>query len=140
MSTSHLPTPGPWMWHGIAEKCIDLPPRTRYEVFSTGKTIARLCYSSMSGGEPTNAEADARLIAESPTLFGAVERAYEMFGATGNDWPGRHTIEGQRLLSAFRDVIAAVTGREPMDVQDDYCARAALSKAVPQGAAQGDAS
>lgn len=56
-------------------------------------------------------------------LFIIIEDAYAVLGAPTNQWRGRHTVEGQRLLSNMRDAIADITGRDPQDVQDDYCNR-----------------
>jgi hypothetical protein len=55
------PTPGPWHWE--ADKVKNDPTgRVRYQVTTLGKTVTRVYYSSFEGG-PTNAEADAALIA-----------------------------------------------------------------------------
>jgi hypothetical protein len=45
--------------------------RIRYEVLAIGETICRIYYSSYEGG-PTNAEANARLIAAAPDLLEAL--------------------------------------------------------------------
>ena len=63
-------TPGPWHWESDAVKN-DPTGRVRYQVTATGKTITRVYYSSFEGG-PTNAEADARLIAAAPELLAAL--------------------------------------------------------------------
>lgn len=63
-------TPGPWHWESDPVKG-DPTGRVRYQVTTIGKTIAQLYYSSYSGG-PTNAEADARLIAAAPDLLAAL--------------------------------------------------------------------
>jgi len=56
-------------------------------------------------------------------MLRVIEDAYEIFGANNNQWQGRHTGAGQRLLANMRDTIAEATGRESIDVQDDYCNR-----------------
>ena len=56
-------------------------------------------------------------------LLGIIENAYAVLGAHSNQWRGRHTEEGQHLLSSMRDAIADITGRDAQDVQDDYCNR-----------------
>lgn len=55
------PTPGPWHWEADEVKN-DPTGRVRYQVTTLGKTVTRVYYSSFEGG-PTNAEADAALIA-----------------------------------------------------------------------------
>ena len=59
------------------------------------------------------------------TPLEALEAAYIKFADFRFDWPGRHTIPSQQLLSSMRDAIAAATGRSPLEVQDDYGTRAA---------------
>ena len=44
--------------------------------------------------------------------------AYAKFADIHCDWPGRHTLDGQRLLSTMRDAIAHDLKVEPQDVQD----------------------
>ncbi|HET6890517.1 MAG TPA: hypothetical protein VFH31_05395 [Pyrinomonadaceae bacterium] len=63
-------TPGPWHWEADAVKG-DPYDRVRYQVTALGKTVTRVYYSSYEGG-PTNAEADARLIAAAPELLAAL--------------------------------------------------------------------
>jgi hypothetical protein len=67
------PTPGPWYWEADPVKG-DPTGRVRYQVVATGKTVTRVYYSSFEGG-PTNAEADARLIAAAPDLLSACAAA-----------------------------------------------------------------
>lgn len=55
------PMPGPWHWEADEVKN-DPTGRVRYQVTTLGKTVTRVYYSSFEGG-PTNAEADAALIA-----------------------------------------------------------------------------
>ncbi len=69
-------------------------------------------------------EANARLIAAAPALIAEIEREYEELADIRNEWPGRCTWEGQAKLCRLRDLIAAATGREPKDVQDDFSMRA----------------
>jgi hypothetical protein len=64
-------TPGPWHWEADAVKG-DPTGRVRYQVTALGKTVTRVYYSSYEGG-PTNAEADAKLIAAAPELMAALE-------------------------------------------------------------------
>ncbi len=47
-------------------------------------------------------------------------RAYAVLGDIRNQWVGRHTSEGQKLLCDLVDMIAAETGRDPEEVQNDY--------------------
>lgn len=65
-------TPGPWHWESDVIKG-DPTGRVRYQVTAMGKTVTRVYYSSYEGG-PTNAEADARLIAEAPALLAMLRR------------------------------------------------------------------
>jgi len=60
-SLASAATPGVWHWEGDVVKN-DPYGRTRYQVTTLGKTIAKIYYSSFEGG-PTNAEMDARYIA-----------------------------------------------------------------------------
>ena len=67
-------TPGPWHWEADEVKN-DQFGRVRYQVTALGKTVTRVYYSSYEGG-PTNAIADARLIAAAPDLLMALEMLY----------------------------------------------------------------
>ena len=69
--TAH--TPGPWHWEADQVKNDPLG-RIRYQVTTIGKTITRVYYSSFEGG-PTNAEANARLIAAAPELLRSLKWA-----------------------------------------------------------------
>jgi hypothetical protein len=68
-------TPGPWHWDSDPVKN-DPTGRIRYRVCAVGKTITQVYYSSFEGG-PTNAEADARLIAAAPELLEALKAMLE---------------------------------------------------------------
>jgi hypothetical protein len=83
-------TPGPWHWDSDPVKGDQLG-RVRYRVAALGKTITQLYYSSYEGG-PTNAEADARLIAAAPDLYEALKYA------VGN--PEFNSFEFDRLARA----------------------------------------
>ena len=62
-------------------------------------------------------EANARLIAVAPELLEALRAAYACLAQFNNRWPGRDTMEGQRLLCNLRDTICAATGRDGESVQ-----------------------
>jgi hypothetical protein len=68
-------TPGKWHWEADAVKS-DPIGRVRYQVTTLGKTITKVYYSSFEGG-PTNAEWDARHIAncDPQTILKLVEIA-----------------------------------------------------------------
>src|SRR3990167_3093084 len=53
-----------------------------------------------------------RLIAAAPVQFALIEHVYILLADVRNQWDGRHSAAGQHLLSALRDSICAVTGRE----------------------------
>lgn len=65
------------------------------------------------------AERDA-VIAAAPELLAAVESEYIYLADIHNEWPGRHTAEGQQKLCRLRDLICKATGHEAQDVQDGY--------------------
>ena len=65
-------TAGPWHWEADAVKG-DQFGRVRYQVTAIGETVTRMYYSSFEGG-PTNAEANARLIAAAPELLAALQK------------------------------------------------------------------
>lgn len=79
-------TPGPWHWDSDPVKN-DPHNRVRYRVTALGKTITQVYYSSYEGG-PTNAEADARLIAAAPEMAEALEQCLGNLKALGaeNGW------------------------------------------------------
>jgi hypothetical protein len=99
-------TPGPWNWEADPVKD-DPTGRVRYQVTTTGKTITRVYYSSYEGG-PTNAEADAKLIAAAPDLLAACEKFVEMFGPI--ELPD---TEGATWLANVRAAIAKARGFSP---------------------------
>jgi len=72
-------TPGPWHWEADEVKG-DPTGRVRYQVTALGKTVTRVYYSSFEGG-PTNAEADAKLIAAAPELLEALRKFRDQFDA-----------------------------------------------------------
>lgn len=71
-----------------------------------------------------------RVRAAAPDLLAQVEAQYIELADYTNDWPGRHTLVGQRKLADLRDLIAAATGRSSQDVQDDYGFRAANARSA----------
>jgi hypothetical protein len=82
---------------------------------------------------PTKAAAELRRLDRvNAELVEALGRAYTKFGDFRMEWAGRHTMEGQSLLSAMRDALALAERREDRDVQDDYCTRAALTSATKE--------
>lgn len=66
-------------------------------------------------------EADALLIAAAPDGYNAAELAYLVMLQMPHD---ALRIKSQVVLCALRDFLAAATGRESEDVQDEYEARA----------------
>lgn len=77
-----------------------------------------VAFPCISGGFPQ--EANARLIASAPDLLAAVESEYIFLADIHNEWPGRHSADGQQKLCRLRDLICKATGREAQEVQDDY--------------------
>lgn len=75
---------------------------------------------------------DWLLQATAPDLLAAVESEYIFLADIHNEWPGRHSPEGQMKLCRLRDLICKATGRDAQDVQDDYGNR---NVAKAQGAA-----
>ncbi len=80
-------------------------------------------------------EADAMLAARQSIpaesrdqMLAALEAAYAKFGDYRFEWPGRSSARGQALLVSLREAIAAATGRDPREVQDDYGTRAARAE------------
>ncbi len=101
-------TPGPWHWDSDPVKG-DPTGRVRYRICALGKTITQVYYSSFEGG-PTNAEADARLIAAAPDLLAGLIEAHRGLRETklkgrGNDFPacvGRVEQDLRLLLEKVR--------------------------------------
>jgi len=62
--------------------------------------------------------ANARLISSAPDLIEAAQVAYVLLADIRNEWPGRHTREGQLTLCLLRDAIAKACGIDPQEVQD----------------------
>ena len=89
-------TPGPWHWDSDPVKN-DPTGRIRYRVCATGKTVTQVYYSSFEGG-PTNAEADARLIAAAPHMSDALRRALS--------WLSSYPGEGAN--AAYLQAVAAL--------------------------------
>lgn len=100
MSEQH--TPGPWHWEADEVKN-DPYGRIRYQVTALGKTVTRVFYSTFEGG-PTNADADARLIAAAPELLSLVIR-YRNETPLGN--------QPHMIAHEADKVIAKVTGEKP---------------------------
>lgn len=48
-----------------------------------------------------------------------LKRSYSVLANIHNNWIGRHTAAGQKLLCDLRDTIAEKTGRPIQDVQDE---------------------
>lgn len=66
-------------------------------------------------------------------LLAALQAAYNVLGDCMHHWPGRDTLNGQKLLIDMRDAISAATGRDPCDVSSSLSApfvRAAIQKAT----------
>lgn len=63
-----------------------------------------------------------------PALLAEIEREYTTLADVHNNWPGRHTMQGQTKLCRLRDLIAAATGRGDQEVQDDYGMRASRER------------
>ena len=52
------------------------------------------------------------------TTLQLIKDAYKVLANCQNQWAGRHTGEGQKLLCRLRDTIAEATNQHPKDVQD----------------------
>jgi len=50
-------------------------------------------------------------------LFAAATHAYGVLADVRNQWPGRHTLEGQRLLCDLRDALSEASGVDAEYVQ-----------------------
>jgi hypothetical protein len=105
-------TPAPW-----ADGKKDIPIRA-IDQEALGFSIIYINTDSVA--RKVEAAANARLIAAAPDLLAAVESEYIFLADIHNEWPGRHTPEGQMKLCRLRDLICKATGRESQDVQDDY--------------------
>jgi hypothetical protein len=90
-------TPGPWHWDSDPVKN-DPTGRIRYRVCATGKTVTQVYYSSFEGG-PTNAEADARLIAAAPALLDALKDLIEWQDEMKNAVPRIYLDRAQRAIA-----------------------------------------
>lgn len=101
-------TPGPWHWESDAVKG-DPMGRVRYQVTALGKTVTRVYYSSYEGG-PTNAEADARLIAAAPDLLEALQSIAECCDEhyAARDYASRQT----EIRGIARAAIVKATGED----------------------------
>jgi hypothetical protein len=97
-------TPGPWRVRGLGNDGARIVETER------GHHVTDFVMS----------DANAHLIAAAPDLLAEVEDTYAFLADIANQWPGRHSAEGQARLCRLRDLICKVTSREPQDVQDDY--------------------
>src|SRR5260221_2773163 len=52
-------------------------------------------------------------------LLEALEEGYAVMADITNQWEGRHTVDGQKLLCKMRDAIASATGISGEDGQDN---------------------
>jgi hypothetical protein len=116
-------TPGPWIF-AIAKTPQQLGkvyPKPRADTHNTGLVgcIATVGRPSQALAE-IEAMANARLVAAAPELLAAIESEYIFLADIHNEWPGRHSPQGQLKLCRLRDLICKATGREAQDVQDDY--------------------
>lgn len=119
--SKHIPAP----WAGGK----DIPLRA-IDTEALGFSIVYI--NTDSAARKSVAKANAHLIHAAPDLLAAVESEYIFLADIHNEWPGRHTPEGQQKLCRLRDLICKATGREAQDVQDDYGNR---NLANTQGAA-----
>lgn len=55
---------------------------------------------------------------ENVALLNAAQFAYLILADIHNEWPGRNTLHGQRVLCLLRDAIALAVGIDPQEVQD----------------------
>jgi len=63
-------------------------------------------------------KANARLISAAPDLLAACIQAYGTLADINNNWPGRHTMAGQRLLCEMRGAISEATGIDRETIQN----------------------
>lgn len=103
MSTA-MHTPGPWHWEADPVKG-DPTGRIRYQIVALGKTITKVYYSSFEGG-PTNAEADAKLIATAPDFF----EAAQMLLSSESAHMGYRNAKERKAFAMFRTAIKKATG------------------------------
>jgi len=66
------------------------------------------------------AMADCRLIAAAPEMFREVVALYAELADIRNDWPRRHTAQGQQRLSRLLALVAKASGEDEQAVQDKY--------------------
>lgn len=101
-------TPGPWMWDSDPVKG-DQFGRVRYRVVARGETITNMHYSSYEGG-PTNAEANARLIAAAPELLEALQKSIALADSNRDAALalGREVIRPPEMQAVYERCVAAV--------------------------------
>lgn len=92
--------------------------RVRHVVNALGHTLAVLTESKAS-------DDDAKLIAAAPDGLSAAELTYMALLAIDGAW----RVKNQHVYCALRDYIAAASGRDVEEVQNDFEARAALARA-----------
>lgn len=67
-------------------------------------------------GKPTG-----KVSVDMDELLSILQRSYALLAPVSHQWPHRNTAKGQALLSDLRENIAALTGRDGKDIQDEYC-------------------
>lgn len=112
-------TPGPWEMDTEtrpAEVCTihGLPPQGE-----DGQkwVYVRGALGDWDATEETNL-ANAQLIAAAPELLRLLAQAYYRAADIRNEWPGRNSLTGQKILCDMRDTIAKAMGIDGQDVQD----------------------
>lgn len=97
--------------------------------YDTGKqmnpTALRLvCHMLQRGNsleqDKANADLIVRAVNSHADLLAALQDSYAVLADIKNNWPNRHTQEGQALLCKMRDALCLATGRDAQDVQDEY--------------------
>lgn len=58
------------------------------------------------------------MVDTSKSALDTLQKSYRYFSDIHRDWTGRHTMEGQTMLSLMRDTIAELTGKSAREVQD----------------------